>query len=137
VYIFFNISSSLRYLIDSFRPESIFGVDENHITTEPPFIQRHIGNNSNRWNGKKTPATGPITTTGRTNDSYTPLISKAIISQIHISTANATMIAERAVGNGSHTVSANLGVENNFLVYTIMALDSNSNFHRVIVDAGT
>lgn len=93
--------------------------------------------------GRQNPSLGPVispSSTANINNgsiSVTPLIAKAIISQIHIGTGNATMVAEKAVGNGSHTVSANLGVENNFLVYTIMVLDNNSNFHKLIVDAGT
>jgi hypothetical protein len=98
---------------------------------------------SSMLGGRQNPSLGPVmnpSSTANINNgsiSVTPLIAKAIISQIRTDTGNATIVAEKAVGNGSHTVSANLGVENNFLAYIIVVIDNNSNFHKVIVDAGT
>lgn len=63
-----------------------------------------------------------------------PTIGQAIASKIHVSIANASTIAEKAVGNGSHTVLAMLETDRGFLVYTTWVVDSNYNFNRVIVD---
>lgn len=67
-----------------------------------------------------------------------PTISKAIASQVHTSLINATINAEKRIGNSNvHAVAAHLGIENGFLVYTVWIVDSNNNnFYRVIVDAG-
>ena len=65
-----------------------------------------------------------------------PTISNAISSQVHTSLVNATMTAEKTVGSNAHAVSAHLGMENGFLVYTLWVIDSGNNLHRVIVDVG-
>ena len=36
----------------------------------------------------------------------------------------------------AHAISAHLGVQNGFLVYTVWVIDSGNNIHRVIVDVG-
>jgi uncharacterized membrane protein YkoI len=64
------------------------------------------------------------------------IIGNAISSQIKVSLIQAAMAAEKAVGNNSHAVAANLGQENGFLVYTVWVADSNYIFHRIVVDAG-
>ena len=64
------------------------------------------------------------------------IVGNAISSQIKISLVQAAMAAEKAVGNNSHAVAANLGQDNGFLVYTVWVADSNYNFHRIVVDAG-
>jgi uncharacterized membrane protein YkoI len=61
-------------------------------------------------------------------------IGQAIASKVHVSIANASTIAEKAIGNGSHTVLAMLETDRGFLVYTIWVVDGNYNFNRVIVD---
>lgn len=97
----------------------------------------------NMPSGQAFPILGPVMNPGSTaninngSTSLIPLMAKAIISQVRVGTGNATIIAEKAIGYGSHTVSANLGIDNNFLVHIIIVLDNNSNFHRVIVDVGT
>jgi hypothetical protein len=66
-----------------------------------------------------------------------PTISKAITSQVHINLVNATMTAEKTVGgNNTHAVSAHLGVQNGFLVYSVLVIDAKNNFHNVVVDPG-
>ncbi|MFL6380464.1 MAG: PepSY domain-containing protein [Nitrososphaeraceae archaeon] len=64
------------------------------------------------------------------------IIGNAMSLQIKISLIQAAMAAEKAVGSNSHAVAANLGQENGFLVYTVWVVDSNYNFHRIVVDAG-
>jgi hypothetical protein len=65
-----------------------------------------------------------------------PTISKAISSQVHVSLANASITAEKAVGANAHAAAVRIGVVHGFLVYMDLVVDSNNNFHGVLVDAG-
>jgi len=65
-----------------------------------------------------------------------PTIAKAISSQVHVSLANASITAEKAVGANAHAAAVRIGVVHGFLVYMAVVLDSNNNFHGVLVDAG-
>ncbi len=65
-----------------------------------------------------------------------PTIAKAIASQIHVSLANASMIAEKAVGSNAHAAAVRLGVVHGFLVYMALVVDNSNSFHGVLVDAG-
>jgi hypothetical protein len=65
-----------------------------------------------------------------------PTIAKTIESQVHVSLANASVIAEKAVGGNSHAAAVKIGVVNGFLVYMAFVVDSNNNFHGVLVDSG-
>ena len=65
------------------------------------------------------------------------IIGNAIASQIKVSLVRAAMSAEQDIGNNSRAVAANLGQESGFLVYTVWVVDSNYNFHKIVVDAGT
>jgi hypothetical protein len=65
-----------------------------------------------------------------------PTIAKAIESQVHVSLANASTTAEKAVGANAHAAAVRIGVIHGFLVYLALVLDSNNNFHGVIVDPG-
>ena len=65
-----------------------------------------------------------------------PTIAKAISSQVHVSLANASITAEKAVGANAHAVAVRIGVVHGFLVYMALVVDSNNNFHGVLVDAG-
>ena len=65
-----------------------------------------------------------------------PTIAKAIASQVHVSLANASLIAEKAVGANAHAASVRLGIVQGSLVYTALVVDSNNNFHSVLVDPG-
>ena len=64
-----------------------------------------------------------------------PTIVKAISSQVHVSLANASITAEKAVGANAHAAAVRIGVVHGFLVYMALVVDSNNNFH-VLVDAG-
>jgi uncharacterized membrane protein YkoI len=65
-----------------------------------------------------------------------PTIVKAISSQVHVSLANASIIAEKAVGANAHAAAVRIGVVHGFLVYMALVVDSNNNIHGVLVDAG-
>ena len=65
-----------------------------------------------------------------------PTIAKAISSQVHVSLANASTTAEKAVGANAHAAAVRIGVVHGFLVYMALVVDSNNNFHGVLVDAG-
>jgi hypothetical protein len=65
-----------------------------------------------------------------------PTIAKAIASQVHVSLANASAIAEKAVGTNAHAAAVRIGVVHGFLVYMALVIDSNYGFHGVLVDAG-
>jgi hypothetical protein len=65
-----------------------------------------------------------------------PTIAKAIASQVHVSLANASIIAEKAVGANAHAVAVRIGVVHGFLVYIAFVVDSNNIFHGVLVDSG-
>jgi hypothetical protein len=65
-----------------------------------------------------------------------PTIAKAIASQVHVSLANASAIAEKAVGANAHAAAVRIGVVHGFLVYMALVIDSNYGFHGVLVDAG-
>jgi hypothetical protein len=65
-----------------------------------------------------------------------PTIAKAISSQVHVTLANASTTAEKAVGANAHAVAVRIGVVHGFLVYMALVLDSNYGFHGVLVDAG-
>ena len=67
---------------------------------------------------------------------FGPTIAKAISSQVHVSLANASTTAEKAVGANAHAAAVRIGVVHGFLVYMALVLDSNNNFHGVLVDAG-
>src|SRR5947209_5166037 len=65
-----------------------------------------------------------------------PTIAKAIASQVHVSLANASTIAEKAAGPNTHAVAVRIGVVHGFLVYMALVIDSSNNFHGVLVDPG-
>jgi hypothetical protein len=66
-----------------------------------------------------------------------PTIANAIASQIHVSLANASTTAEKAVGPNAHTAAARIGTVHGFLVYMTLVYDTNTRtFHGVLVDPG-
>jgi hypothetical protein len=65
-----------------------------------------------------------------------PTLAKAIASQVHVSLANASTTAEKAVGANAHAAAVRIGVVHGFLVYLALVIDSSNNFHGVIVDPG-
>lgn len=64
------------------------------------------------------------------------LIAKTLASEVNVTLVNATTIAEKTVGSNAHAVSARLAVVHGFLVYRVLVVDSNYDFHTVVVDAG-
>jgi hypothetical protein len=65
-----------------------------------------------------------------------PTVAKAITSQVHVSLANASLTAEKAVGTDAHAAAVRIGVVHGFLVYMALVIDSSYSLHSVIVDAG-
>ena len=65
-----------------------------------------------------------------------PTIAKAIASKVNVTLANASTTAEKAVGANAHAGAVRIGVVHGFLVYMALVVDSNNNFHGVLVDAG-
>ena len=65
-----------------------------------------------------------------------PTIAKAIASQVHVTLAIASTTAEKAVGANADAAAVRIGVVHGFLVYMALVIDSNNNFHGVLVDAG-
>jgi len=56
---------------------------------------------------------------------------------VHVSLANASMIAEKAVGSNAHAAAARIGTVHGFLVYMALVYDANTGaFHGVLVDPG-
>ena len=87
--------------------------------------------------GNKLNPTGGASGTNITGSlSLAPLIAKTIASEVNVTLVNATTIAENAVGNNSHAVSARLAVLHGFLVYRALVVDSNYDLYTVLVDAG-
>lgn len=76
-------------------------------------------------------ATSPIGTIPLSNT-----MSNALFSKTNVNLSNAVSIAEKAVDNKSHAVSARLGSGNGYLVYIIWVVDANNSMHRLIVDPG-
>lgn len=64
------------------------------------------------------------------------LIAKTLASEVNVTLVKATTIAEKAVGINAHAVSARLAVVHGLLVYRALVVDSNYDFHTVVVDAG-
>ena len=64
-----------------------------------------------------------------------PTIAKAIASQVHVSLANASTIAEKAIGTNAHSIAVRIGIVHGFLVYMALVHDMNTGtFHGVLVD---
>jgi hypothetical protein len=57
-------------------------------------------------------------------------------SEVHLSLATASTIAEKSVGPNSHAVSVRIGVVRGFVVYAALVSDINHGIHSVLVDAG-
>jgi len=62
------------------------------------------------------------------------IFSKAIGAEVKVSLSQATTSAESSIGNGSHAVAAHIGQENGFLVYSVVIIDPDMKFHKVIID---
>jgi hypothetical protein len=64
------------------------------------------------------------------------MLAKKAGSEVHLSLANASTIAEKTVGPNSHAVSVRIGVVRGFVVYIALVSDFNHGIHSVLVDAG-
>jgi hypothetical protein len=64
------------------------------------------------------------------------MLAKTAGSEVHVSLANASTIAEKTVGPNSHAVSVRIGVVRGFVVYIALVSDINHSIHSVLVDAG-
>ena len=64
------------------------------------------------------------------------MLAKKAGSEVHLSLANASTIAEKTVGPNSHAVSVRIGVVRGFVVYIALVSDINHGIHSVLVDAG-
>jgi hypothetical protein len=89
-----------------------------------------MGMVSNMMTMAKTPVLN-ITTSA---PPITPTMFKSMASKMHVNLINATMIAEKWVGNNSDAVSSMVGIQNGLPVYTIWVIDSNSGLHQILVD---
>jgi len=64
------------------------------------------------------------------------MLAKMPGSEVHVSLANASTIAEKTVGPNSHAVFVRIGVVHGFVVYIALVSDINHSIHSVLVDAG-
>jgi len=64
------------------------------------------------------------------------MLAKKAGSEVHLSLATASTIAEKSVGPNSHAVSVRIGVVRGFVVYAALVSDINHGIHSVLVDAG-
>ena len=62
------------------------------------------------------------------------MLAKKAGSEVHLSLATASTIAEKSVGPNSHAFYVRIGVVHGFVVY--IALVQLHGIHRVLVDAG-
>lgn len=62
--------------------------------------------------------------------SYVPLnpslSPKAILSQVHVSLANASATAQKSVGTNAHSISVRLAAANGHLAYAVSVYDMNT-----------
>ena len=72
-----------------------------------------------------------ITTAG---PPITPAVFKSMASEIHVNLVNATVIAEKWVGNNSQALSSIVAVQNGHLIYTIWVVDGSMGLHQIVVD---
>jgi hypothetical protein len=64
------------------------------------------------------------------------MLAKKPGSEVHLSLATASTIAEQTVGPNSHAVSVRIGVVRGFVVYVALVSDINHGIHTLLVDAG-
>ena len=65
-----------------------------------------------------------------------PTMYNYMASQIKVNLSDAVASAQKQLGEKSRIVSANLGIENGYLTYTVCAIDPDMNIHRLIIDPG-
>lgn len=91
-------------------------------------------NQSMASNMMSIPAKAPVLNITTAGPPISPTMFKSLTSQMHVDLVNATMIAEKWVGNNSRAVSSMVGIQNGSPVYTIWIIDSNSGLHQIVVD---
>jgi len=91
------------------------------------------GRNSSQGIANTTIGAGPNITGSL---SLRNMLAKKAGSEVHLSLANASTIAEKTVGPNSHAVSVRIGVVSGFVVYIGLVSDINHGIHTVLVDAG-
>jgi hypothetical protein len=64
------------------------------------------------------------------------MLTKTPGSEVHLSLANASTIAEKTVGPNSHAISVRIGAVHGFVVYIALVSEINHGIHNVLVDAG-
>lgn len=69
-----------------------------------------------------------------TGASITPEVFKSMKSQMHVNLVNATVIAEKSVGNNSQAISSVMSVQNGHLIYNIWVIDASLGLHQIAVD---
>jgi len=69
-----------------------------------------------------------------TGASITPEVFKSMKSQMNVNLVNATVIAEKSVGNNSQAVSSVMSVQNGHLIYDIWVIDASLGLHQIAVD---
>ena len=91
------------------------------------------GGNSSQGIANTTVGTGPNITGSL---SLRDMLAKKAGSEVHLSLANASTIAEKTVGPNSHAISVRIGVVRGFVVFIALVSDINHGIHAVLVDAG-
>ena len=104
----------------------------SHVTAQNSNSTNMTSTNGNTTSKSiTTNATTPIGTIPLSNT-----MSNAVFSKTKVNLSNAVSIAEKAVDNKSHAISARLGTDNGYLVYIIWIVDGNNSMHRLVVDPG-
>jgi hypothetical protein len=108
----------------------------NMTNMETVTAQTNNSSSQNQTDEFKDLITGPNQQT--TNDTL-PLgtsLGDTIREDVTISLANASMIAEREVGQNAHAEEARIGIWNDgTMVYFTLVLDSSDHLHGVVVNA--
>jgi hypothetical protein len=91
------------------------------------------GGNSSHGIANTTIGAGPNITGSL---SLRDMLAKKAGSEVHLSLANASTIAEKTVGPNSHAISVRIGVVRGFVVFVALVSDINHGIHTVLVDAG-
>ena len=129
-----NIQKRFTVLMVAVALLSTIGL--NMTNMETVTAQTNNSSSQNQTDEFKDLITGPNQQT--TNDTL-PLgtsLGDTIREDVTISLANASMIAEREVGQNAHAEEARIGIWNDgTMVYFTLVLDSSDHLHGVVVNA--
>jgi uncharacterized membrane protein YkoI len=129
-----NIQKRFTVLMIAVALLSTIGL--NMTNMETVTAQTNNSSSQNQTDEFKDLITGPNQQT--TNDTL-PLgtsLGDTIREDVTISLANASMIAEREVGQNAHAEEARIGIWNDgTMVYFTLVLDSSDHLHGVVVNA--